>query len=105
MHGRELWSSDGTVAGTVLAQDIASAGSSSDPAKPTVSGDRLYFAANGNGAFWGLVAGMGSVFGISLVTEIAYLWFNVIGTVAVLVVGVVVSAMTGGRDGGRTASA
>ncbi|HSG46910.1 MAG TPA: sodium:solute symporter [Longimicrobiales bacterium] len=65
----------------------------------------LVKGANGNGAFWGLVAGMGSVFGISLVTEIAYLWFNVIGTVAVLVVGVVVSAMTGGRDGGRTASA
>ncbi|MDT8341527.1 MAG: sodium:solute symporter [Longimicrobiales bacterium] len=61
--------------------------------------------ANGSGAFWGLVAGMGSVFGLSVVTEIAYLWFNVIGTVAVLVVGIAVSALTGGRDGGRTSTA
>ncbi|UCC24458.1 MAG: sodium:solute symporter [Gemmatimonadales bacterium] len=65
----------------------------------------LWKPANGHGAFWGLVAGMGSVFGLSLVTEIAYLWFNVIGTVAVLAVGIAVSAFTGGRDGGRASPA
>ncbi len=52
--------------------------------------------SNGHGAFVGLLAGMGVVFGLELVTEIAYLWFNVIGTVVVLVVGTAVSAMTGG---------
>ena len=65
----------------------------------------LVKSANGNGAFLGLVAGMSSVFALSLVTEIAYLWFNVIGTVVVLVVGIAVSAMTGGRDGGTGAAA
>lgn len=65
----------------------------------------LVKSANGTGAFWGLLAGMGSVFALELVTDIAYLWFNVIGTVAVLVVGITVSALTGGRDGGRAAPA
>jgi Na+/proline symporter len=60
----------------------------------------LFRKANGHGAFWGLVGGMGSVIAIELVTDIAYLWFNVIGTFAVLIVGTVVSRMTGGRDGG-----
>ena len=62
--------------------------------------------ANGTGAFWGLIAGMTSVFAISFVTDIAYLWFNVIGTVVVMVVGIALSAMTGGRHGdGSTAEA
>ncbi|HSM06777.1 MAG TPA: sodium:solute symporter [Longimicrobiales bacterium] len=56
----------------------------------------LVRSANGHGAFWGLVAGMGSVFGLSLITDIAYLWFNVIGTVVVMVVGIAVSRVTGG---------
>ena len=61
--------------------------------------------ANGHGAFVGLIAGMGVVFGLELVTDIAYLWFNVIGTVVVLVVGTVVSGMTGGPDATRGAPA
>jgi hypothetical protein len=47
---------------------------------------------------------MGSVFGLSLVTEIAYLWFNVIGTVVVMAVGIAVSNVTGGRGGGARAA-
>jgi Na+/proline symporter len=65
----------------------------------------LVKSANGHGAFWGLIAGMVSVFGLEMVTDIAYLWFNVIGTVAVLAVGFVVSAMTGGPGGGRASPA
>jgi len=53
--------------------------------------------ANGHGAFFGLIAGMGFVVGVELVTDIAYLWFNVIGTVVVLLVGTAVSGMTGGN--------
>lgn len=37
-HGMELWSSDGTAAGTALLQDIALGAANSDPAGFTVSG-------------------------------------------------------------------
>ena len=46
VHGFELWESDGTAAGTRLAQDIAPGPASSPPAQLTVAGDRLYFAAD-----------------------------------------------------------
>jgi hypothetical protein len=39
---------------------------------------------------------MASVAWVSLTTEISFLWYNVVGAVAVLVVGAVVSALTGG---------
>lgn len=47
---------------------------------------------NGTGAFWGLVAGMVSVFGMSLVEriQISFLWYNVIGCVVAVCVGMVV---------------
>jgi ELWxxDGT repeat protein len=45
VHGRELWTSDGTAAGTHLAQDIAPEGSAS-PRNLTVAGDHLYFTAD-----------------------------------------------------------
>ncbi len=48
VNGRELWSSDGTAAGTVM-EPMAAAGASSDPTGLTSSGGRLFFAANGNG--------------------------------------------------------
>ncbi len=47
--------------------------------------------ATGNGAFVGLLAGMGSVAGVASFTSIAFLWHNVVGAVVVVFVGLVVS--------------
>ena len=47
--------------------------------------------ATGNGAFVGLLAGMGSVAWAASATNIAFLWHNVIGAVVVVVVGMLVS--------------
>jgi SSS family transporter len=49
--------------------------------------------ATGTGAFVGLIAGMGSVAWVATFTEIAFLWQNVVGAVAVVIVGVIVSAI------------
>jgi SSS family solute:Na+ symporter len=51
--------------------------------------------ANGTGAFLGLVAGMLSVFTVSATTSISFLWYNVIGAVVVVVVGALLSRVTG----------
>jgi solute:Na+ symporter, SSS family len=48
--------------------------------------------ATGNGAFAGLIAGMASVWWAVQYTSVAFLWHNVIGVVAVVVVGLAVSA-------------
>ncbi len=53
--------------------------------------------ASGNGAFIGLVAGMASVAWAAAFTNVAFLWHNVIGAVAVVVVGLVVSAVAPAR--------
>ncbi len=42
------------------------------------------------GAFLGLLGGMGAVALVSVVAEISFLWYNVVGAVAVVAVGVVV---------------
>ena len=55
--------------------------------------------ATGNGAFVGLIAGMASVAWAASFTDVAFLWHNVIGAVAVVVVGMAVST----ADGRRTA--
>jgi SSS family transporter len=47
--------------------------------------------ATGNGAFLGLIAGMGAVAWTASNTPVAFLWHNVIGAVVVVAVGVVVS--------------
>ena len=57
-------------------------------------------SANGNGAFVGLLAGMASVFVVSVTTSISFLWYNVVGAVVVVVVGAVLSRLTGGRGDG-----
>ena len=49
--------------------------------------------ATPNGAFLGLIAGMGSVAWAASFTDVAFLWHNVIGAVAVVVVGLAVSAV------------
>jgi Na+/proline symporter len=50
--------------------------------------------ANGHGAFVGLIAGMTTVWLVSTYAKVAFLWLNVVGAVAVTVVGLVVSAVT-----------
>jgi ELWxxDGT repeat protein len=45
VHGRELWKSDGTAAGTVLVKDILPGGYSSNPSDLTAVGNRLFFSA------------------------------------------------------------
>jgi Na+/proline symporter len=52
--------------------------------------------ANGHGAFVGLIAGMTSVWYVATNMSISYLWLNVVGAVAVTVVGIIVSEVTGG---------
>jgi solute:Na+ symporter, SSS family len=49
--------------------------------------------ATANGAFIGLIAGMASVAWFANYTRVAFLWHNVIGAVAVVVVGLIVSAV------------
>ena len=55
--------------------------------------------ANSTGAFVGLIAGMSAVAWVTLNTDIAFLWHNLIGAVVVFVVGMVVSEFTGPRKG------
>ena len=43
--------------------------------------------ATATGAFFGLLAGMGSVFVVSIATEISWLWYNVVGSAVVVFVG------------------
>ncbi|MEZ5293694.1 MAG: sodium:solute symporter [Vicinamibacterales bacterium] len=53
---------------------------------------------NGHGAFAGLLGGMAAVWYFATQTRVEYLWLNAVGAIAVCVVGVVVSAATGGRQ-------
>jgi Na+/proline symporter len=59
-------------------------------------------AATGTGAFVGLVAGMASVAWAASFTKVAFLWHNVIGAVAVVVVGMAISALERAWRAGRT---
>jgi solute:Na+ symporter, SSS family len=49
--------------------------------------------ATGNGAFAGLLAGMGAVAWVASFTTVAFLWQNVVGAVAVVIVGTLVSSI------------
>jgi Na+/proline symporter len=53
--------------------------------------------ANGHGAFAGLIGGMLAVAWVATQTEVEFLWLNVVGAVAVYIIGLVVSALTGGN--------
>jgi Na+/proline symporter len=53
--------------------------------------------ATANGAFVGLIAGMASVAWFASVTDVAFLWHNVIGVVAAVVVGLAVSVVDPAR--------
>jgi hypothetical protein len=59
--------------------------------------------ATGTGAFFGLIAGMSSVAWVATFTTIAFLWQNVVGAVAVVIVGVIVSAIERTIRGGSSA--
>ena len=50
--------------------------------------------ANGHGAFAGLIAGMVAVGLVAEYTKVEFLWLNVVGALAVTVVGMIVSEMT-----------
>ncbi len=52
---------------------------------------------NGQGAFVGIFGGMLAVGYVATQTEIEFLWLNIVGVVAVCLVGVAVSALTGGN--------
>jgi SSS family transporter len=49
--------------------------------------------ATGTGAFVGLIAGMSSVAWVATSTSVAFLWQNVVGALAVVIVGLLVSAI------------
>ena len=49
--------------------------------------------ATANGAFWGLLAGMAVVGLVETATEISFIWYNVVGTVAVVGVGITISLL------------
>ena len=52
---------------------------------------------NGHGAFVGLIAGMTAVWAVATYSPVEFLWLNVVGAVAVTVMGAIVSEVTGGR--------
>jgi solute:Na+ symporter, SSS family len=56
--------------------------------------------ATANGAFVGLIAGMAAVAWAASATNVAFLWHNVIGALAVVIVGLAVSAMKPGPTAG-----
>jgi ELWxxDGT repeat protein len=45
VHGRELWQSDGTEAGTTLVQDVNPGGAASDPRNLVAMNNKLFFSA------------------------------------------------------------
>ena len=53
--------------------------------------------ATANGAFFGLFAGMGSVAVVENMADVSFLWNNVIGTIATVVVGLVISGLDTAR--------
>jgi len=50
--------------------------------------------ANGNGAFFGLLAGMGAVAVVGNTTKISFLWYNVVGCLAAVIVGLLISLLS-----------
>ena len=53
--------------------------------------------ATARGAFYGLFAGMATVFCVSRFTSVAFLWFNVIGAATVFAVGLLITALAPGE--------
>lgn len=55
-----------------------------------------------NGAFWGVMAGEAAIFAAFLFTKISYLWYNVVGCVVVIAVGVLVSQFSAREEPRKT---
>ena len=53
-------------------------------------------SATARGAFYGLLAGMTTVFLVSQLTDLAFLWYNVVGAATVFVVGLLITAVAPG---------
>jgi hypothetical protein len=53
----------------------------------------------GRGAFWGVVCGEAVIFGCWCFTGIVFLWYNVIGCAAVVLTGLIVTAVAPGGTG------
>lgn len=51
--------------------------------------------ASARGAFWGLILGMATVGVVAAATPVHFLWYNVVGTAAVLVYGLAIDALWG----------
>ncbi len=49
--------------------------------------------ATSRGAFWGLLAGMAAVALVARYSSISFLWHNVVGAVAVVAIGMVISLL------------
>lgn len=60
--------------------------------------------ATGNGAFFGLLAGIATVALVGKYSKISFLWYNVIGCVVVVAVGMLLSLITSGSDSGHSRS-
>ncbi|MCC7526123.1 MAG: T9SS type A sorting domain-containing protein [Chitinophagaceae bacterium] len=70
VHGRELWKSDGTEAGTIMVKDIYPGNKDSDPEWLTVSNGILYFSAYTNTTGWELWRSDGTEAGTFLLKDI-----------------------------------
>lgn len=52
---------------------------------------------NARGAFYGVLVGEAAIFATRFLTEVTFLWYNVIGCVAVILAGLAISHSTGAR--------
>ncbi len=57
----------------------------------------FFRSVGANGAFFGVSAGEAAIFAANLFTNISFLWYNVIGCVVVILVGVAVSRIFSNR--------
>jgi SSS family transporter len=64
----------------------------------------FFKSVGANGAFFGVLAGEAAIFAAFLFTKISFLWYNVIGCLVVIVVGVLVSKISPGGQQRTTAA-
>ena len=57
----------------------------------------FFKSVGANGAFFGVLAGEAAIFAAYFFTKISFLWYNVIGCVVVIAVGVLVSRFSSGE--------
>jgi SSS family transporter len=57
----------------------------------------FFKSVGANGAFFGVLAGEAAIFAANIFTKISFLWYNVVGCVVVIIVGVAVSRAFDGR--------